>query len=69
MIRRGFDGTATVEIPQENSVPRRILFVQGKPVASDSPDPLTSTRQGDVTTVKLGADEWYEIPDALVTGG
>jgi len=69
VIRRGFDGTATVEIPQENSVPRRILFLKGKPVASDSSDPLTFTRQGDVTTVKLGADEWYEIPDVLVTGG
>jgi hypothetical protein len=69
VIRRGFDGTGTVEIPQENSVPRRILFLKGKPVASDSPDPLTFTRQGDVTTVKLGADEWYAIPDALVTGG
>jgi hypothetical protein len=69
VIRRGFDGTATVEIPQENSVPRRILFVKGKPVASDSSDPLTFTRQGDVTTVKLGGDESYEIPDALVGGG
>ena len=69
VVRRGFDGTATVEIPQENSVPRRILFVKGRPVASDSSDPVTFTRQGDVTTVKLGADEWYEIPDALVTGG
>jgi hypothetical protein len=69
VIRRGFDGTATVEIPQENSVPRRILFVKGKPVASDSSDPLTFTRQGDVTTIKLGDTERYEIPDALLTGG
>jgi hypothetical protein len=43
--------------------------VKGQPVASDSTDPLTVTRQDDVTTVKLGADERYEIPDALVTGG
>jgi hypothetical protein len=69
VIRRGFDGTATVEIPQENSVPRRILFVKGKPVASDSSDPLTFTRQGDVTTVRLGETERYEIPDMLLTGG
>jgi hypothetical protein len=69
VIRRGFDGSATVEIPQESSVPRRILFLKGKPVASDSTDPLTFTRQGDPTTVKLGADEWYEIPAALVAGG
>jgi hypothetical protein len=69
VIRRGFDGTATVEIPQANSGKRRILFVKGKPVTSDSPDPLTFTRQGDVTTVKLGTEERYEIPDALVAGG
>jgi hypothetical protein len=69
VIRRGVDGTATVEIPQPGVGKRRILFVKGKPVGSDSPEPLTFTRQGDVTTVKLGADERYEIPDALVTGG
>jgi len=69
VIRYGFDGTATVEIPQENSVPRRILFVKGKPVASDSSDPLTFTRQGEVTTVKLGDAERYEIHDSLLTGG
>jgi hypothetical protein len=69
VVRRGAGGTATVEIPQAASGRRRILFVKGQPVASDSTDPLTFTRQGDVTTVKLGADERYEIPDALVTGG
>ena len=69
VIRRGFEGTATVEIPQAQAGRRRILFVRGKAVASDSPWPLASTRQGDVSTVKLGDDEWYEIPDALVTGG
>ena len=69
VTRRGFDGTATVEIPQEGSVARRILFVKGKPVASDSPSPLTSSRQGDVTTVTFDTGERYEIPDALVSGG
>jgi hypothetical protein len=48
---------------------RRILFVKCKPVASDSPDPLTFMRQRDVTAVKLGAAERYEIPDALEAGG
>jgi hypothetical protein len=69
VIRRGFDGTATVEIPQAQAGRRRILFVRGKAVASDSPLSLVATRQGDITTVKLGNDERYEIPDALVTGG
>jgi len=69
VIRRGFDGTATVEVRLANSLKRRILFVKGEPVASDSPDALTATRRQDVTTVKLGSDERYEIPDVLVSGG
>lgn len=69
VTRRGVDGTATVEIPLADSGKRRILFVKGKPVASDSPSPLTFTHEGHLTTVNLGADEWYDIPDALLTGG
>ncbi len=48
---------------------RRILFVQGKPVASDSSDTMTFTRQGDVTIVKFESGEFYEIVDALIFGG
>ena len=70
VIRRGFDGTATVDIPGSAET-RSILFVNGKPVASNGlpVDPLTFERKGDVTIVKLGTSERYEIPDALVTGG
>jgi len=68
VIRRGFDGTATVEIPQADAGKRRILFVQGKPVASDATDPLTVTRKGELSVVTLGSDERYEIPDVLVIG-
>jgi hypothetical protein len=70
VIRRSFDGTATIDIPgsAEN---RSILFVTGKPTASNahSMDALTFERMGDVTVVKLGSSEYYEIPDVLVTGG
>ena len=69
VIRRGLDGTATVEIAQPNSGTRLILFVQGKPVASDSQDALSFSRRGDVTVVKLGTDERYDVPGALVLGG
>jgi hypothetical protein len=58
-----------VEIPQENSVPRRILFVKGKPVASDSPYPVVLSRKDDATIVTFDTDERYEIPDALIFGG
>jgi len=69
VIRRGRDGTATVEVRGANGLVRRVLFVKGTPAASDSTEALTSTRQGDLTTVRVGADERFEIPDALLTGG
>jgi hypothetical protein len=69
VIRRGRDGTATVEVRGANGLVRRVLFVKGTPAASDSTAALTSTRQGDLTTVRVGADERFEIPDALLAGG
>jgi hypothetical protein len=70
VIRRSFDGTATIDIPG-SAEKRSLLFVKGKPVASNAQamNALTFERKGDVTIVKLGSDERYEIPDALVTGG
>jgi hypothetical protein len=69
VIRRGVDGTATVEIALGPAGKRRILFVQGKPVVSDSSEKMTVTRKGDLTTVTFESGERHEIPDALVTGG
>ena len=69
VIRRGVDGTATVEVRGPNSMLRRILFVGGAPVASDATVPLTHSRDGDRTLVKFGADERYDLPDALIRGG
>ena len=63
-------GTATIDVPAKTGR-RSILFIDGKPVASNGlpGDTLASERKGDVTVVKLGSDERYEIPDALVSGG
>lgn len=69
VIRRDFQGNATVEVRGPKDYLRRILFMQGKPVASDSSQPMTSSRRGDITEVKFGADERVEIVDALVSGG
>jgi hypothetical protein len=69
VVRRGNDGTATFEAIGPMGVQRRILFVQGKPVAADTMDPLTATRQGDVTVVKVSDNERYDIPDAFLNGG
>jgi hypothetical protein len=68
VIRRGTDGTATVEI-RSKGMTRHILFIKGKPVASDSSEKMTVTRQGDVTTVKFESGEFYEIVDAMIFGG
>jgi hypothetical protein len=70
VVRRGFDGSATVDIPGQAGA-RSVLFVQGKPVASNAQamDALSAERQGDTTIVKIGDAERYEIPDALLTGG
>lgn len=69
VIRRGTGGTGTVELFGTESLKRNILFETGKPVAADSAEAMTFTRKGDATTVRFGADERYEIPDALLTGG
>jgi len=69
VIRRGFDGTATVEVRGANGIKRNILFVKGEPTASDATEAMTFARDGDSTVVKLGADERYAIPDVLVRGG
>jgi hypothetical protein len=70
VVSRAIDGTATIDVPG-SAEKRSILFVKGKPVASNAQpmDALTFERKGDVTLVKLGTSERYEIPDALVTGG
>ncbi len=69
VIRRGTDGTATVVVSLGTAGKRRILFVAGTPVASDSMDKMTATRQGDETTVKFESGEYHTIPDAFVAGG
>ncbi len=69
VVRRGRDGTATVELRGANGLVRHVLIVKGQPVASDSAQPMTSSRQGDMLTVRFGSDERYDVPDTLLTGG
>lgn len=69
VVRRGHDGTATVEVRGRDGYRRRILFIAGRPVSSDATDAISASRRGDVTVIALGTDERFEIPDALLTGG
>ena len=69
VIRRGYDGTATVEVQWPDGSKRSILFVKLQPVATDSLDTMTYTRSGEVTAVSVGKDERADIHDVLLTGG
>ncbi len=69
IVRRGFDGTATVEVRLGYGFRRWILFVAGKPVASDVAGPIAVSGQGGLSIVRLGAGERYEVPEALLKGG
>ncbi len=72
VIRRGFDGTATLEIrwPQGAlTVARNVLLIKGRPVSTDSTSDVTHTREGDELTITVGSDEQFRIPDALPFGG
>lgn len=68
-VTRREGAAATVEVSLGNAGRRRILFVQGKPVVSDSSETMTAVRQGDITVVTFESGERHEIPDAFVLGG
>lgn len=68
VIRKG-DGNAVVEMQTPDGGQRTITFTGGKATGSDASEPLTATRDGDVTTVRIGPTEVYFIPDAFVFGG
>lgn len=68
VVRRGHDGTATVELRGGGTL-RRLLFVHGALVATDSAQDAAASRQGDTRTVTIGGGERYEVPDALLNGG
>lgn len=69
VVRRGFDGTATVELRWDGDRKRRILFVKGEPKVADTPEAMTYTRNERGWRVSFGGEEHFEIPEPLVFGG
>ena len=73
VIRRGYDGTATVELRWTNDSNQpaklRILFIKGEPVAADVPPPMTFTRNERGWQVIFNGDVRFEVPEPLVFGG
>jgi uncharacterized protein YraI len=68
VVRRAGAGNATVDIAVGKDLRRRILFMAGKPAASDATAEMKTERKGDVTVVTID-DESYSIPDPLISGG
>jgi heat shock protein HslJ len=69
VVRRGFDGTATVELRWDKTWKRRVLFVKGEPTAVDVPQAMTFTRNERGWKITFDGDEHFEIPQELVFGG
>lgn len=68
-VIRGRNGNTVVEIKTPDGGQRSIFFTNGRATSSDSDAPMRVTRQGDVSIVRIGNVEVYEIVDALVIGG
>ena len=69
VVRRGLDGTATVELRWDTNRKRRILFVKGEPRVTDAPQEMRFIRTEQSWRVTFGGDEPFEIPESLVSGG
>lgn len=69
VVRRGFDGTATVALRWDGNSQRRILFIKGEPKAADVSQTMTSVRNEFGWRVSFDESEHFDIPRALVEGG
>ncbi len=61
--------SATVHISTPDGGERTILYRDGRAVSSDSPAGMLVDHRGDLSIVRIGTVEVYEIPDGLVMGG
>ena len=68
VIRKG-NGNAIVEMQTPDGGQRSITFTGGKATGSNANAKMTATKDGDITTVRVGPTEVYYIPDAFVFGG
>jgi len=69
VVRRGFDGTATVELRWDGDRKRRILFIKGEPKAADTSLAMTFIRNEHGWRVSFNGEEHFDIPAPLVFGG
>jgi len=62
-------GNATVTVFLPGDVERTIRFAAGQATSSDGAGAVSTEKAGDLNKVKIGTDERFEIPDAVLVGG
>jgi hypothetical protein len=67
VIRRATSATVHIDTPDGGE--RNILFRDGRAVSSDGQAQFSVTRRGEISVVRIGRYEIYEVPDVLITGG
>ncbi len=70
VIRRG-GGSATVRVFWRDGGERNLYFENGELSSSDAKSGagISTEREGDLAKVRVGSDERFEIPDAVLYGG
>lgn len=68
-VIRGGAGSATVRVTLPQGGERNIYFEGGEATSSDAAGAIEVQRDGDLSRIRIGTNERYEIVDALVQGG
>ncbi len=68
VLRKG-NGSATLHVFFHDGAKRIIEFKDGMAVSADSGAAVTTEKSGDLSTVRVGTDERYEVVDAMLYGG
>jgi uncharacterized protein YraI len=68
-VSRGRGGTASVWVALPAGGERYLDFREGKLVGSNPGLSFRQRRTGDLNRIRIGGQERYEIPDALIYGG
>jgi hypothetical protein len=68
-VKRMGNGNATVRVALPGGGERYIYFENGMATSSDSNAGIVAEKQSDLFMIRIGTDERFEIPDAVIFGG
>ena len=68
-VKRTGNGSGTVHVSTPDGGSRVITFANGRAVRTDGENRMSAERRGDMTIIRVGAYEVYEVPDMFIYGG